>query len=129
MKKIIAAAFAALLLCGCSTDIPVQTDTQTETAAETQETLPEYSLSELWDYRIKDGYAEICRYLDPPRTDSELIIPETLEGYPVIFRDSKAFAGTECPGRNVVNAVRNNYAFKACAAVKGIRVDFCDTGR
>lgn len=95
MKKIIAAAFAALLLCGCSTDISVQTDTQTETTAETNETLPEYPLSELWDYRIKDGYAEICRYLDPPRTDSELIIPETLEGYPVIFRDSKAFAGTD----------------------------------
>lgn len=95
MKKIFAATLAVLFLCGCGTDIPIQTDTQTETTAETQETLHEYSLSELWDYRIKDGYAEICRYLDPPRSDSELIIPETLEGYPVIFRDSKAFAGTD----------------------------------
>ena len=96
MKRIIPAALAAFLLCSCTqAEMPAE-----ETTAETSATVSEikkkeYSPKELYEYSISDGKAVISRYLDPIYSDSEVTVPETIEGYPVALGSSNVFSNAD----------------------------------
>lgn len=96
MKKYISVLCLALLLCSCAqTEIPTE-ETTAETSATVSEILKkEYSPKELYEYYISDGKAVIRRYRDPIYSDSEITVPETIEGYPVALRSSDVFQNTD----------------------------------
>lgn len=88
MKKIFAAVFAAVLLCGCADKSGIFVEEKSDISAVSEaENLPEANASD-FEFKETDGGVAVTKYLG---SQTEFAVPAKLDGKPVVEIGSEAF--------------------------------------